>query len=256
LKTKLLKILSGLLLAVIIIVLLVIATAQDKVRQSEKYIYPDFGQNTPKHLGILGIDVSWYQGPIHWPSVLNTKHGQQSIQFVFLKATQGWSWLDPSYFLNCWNLRNTQLAVGLYHFYNQKQGPEAQAKWFCSMIQLKKGDLAPILDIEGNDPTDKKLLVKNLKKWLQIVENKLGIRPIIYTNAYFYKTNLAGSFEQYPLWVAQYEPKPIKPNIQRNWLFWQFSQTGTVNGIKAKVDLNVYNGTRRSFEALRIKNNP
>ena len=38
----------------------------------------------------------------------------------------------------------------------------------------------------------------------------------------------------------------MQPSLPRGWFkwtFWQYSEKGRVNGINAKVDLNVFNGT-------------
>ena len=77
------------------------------------------------------------------------------------------------------------------------------------------------------------------------------MKPIIYTNAHFYERNLAGRFDEYPLWVAHYLVKD-KPRINRKWHFWQHSETGRVNGINARVDFNVFNGDSTDFRELLL----
>ncbi len=53
----------------------------------------------------------------------------------------------------------------------------------------------------------------------------------------------------YPLWLAQYPnsyvegSQPYLPRGWFKWTFWQYSEKGRVNGINAKVDLNVFNGS-------------
>jgi len=37
--------------------------------------------------------------------------------------------------------------------------------------------------------------------------------------------------------------QPTLPRGWYNWMFWQCSQTGRVNGVNAKVDLDVFNGS-------------
>jgi lysozyme len=218
--------------------------------QNGKKNYSNYGQKIPENYELLGIDVSSYQGIINWPKALATKHKNQSIQFVFLKASQGSAWIDPMYFRNIYQLRKTQIPVGHYHFFNPNKSALAQAKLFCRVIQYKKGDLPPVLDIEGLEPQNSTKLVKNLKIWLKYTQEKTHVTPMLYTNAYYYERFLKGHFNQYHLWIAQYSTKPSSPKTVRNWAFWQFSQTGTVNGINAKVDLNVYAGSRRSFLKL------
>jgi lysozyme len=94
-------------------------------------------------------------------------------------------------------------------------------------------------------------LRKRVKEWLSVIENHYGVKPIIYTNADFYTNILGSEFDDYPLWVAHYLQKN-KPRIERPWTFWQYSETGNVNGILSKVDFNVFNGDSSDFEELRI----
>ena len=55
--------------------------------------------------------------------------------------------------------------------------------------------------------------------------------------------------KDYPLWLAQYPNNYVEgsqPSLPRGWFkwtFWQYSEKGAVNGINAKVDLDLFNGT-------------
>ena len=71
------------------------------------------------------------------------------------------------------------------------------------------------------------------------------------TNIDFYTKVLGDEFDDYPLWIAHYY-QPGKPRIKRSWVFWQHSEEGRVNGIKSKVDFNVFNGDSTDFKNLLI----
>jgi lysozyme len=51
--------------------------------------------------------------------------------------------------------------------------------------------------------------------------------------------------------VAHYL-QPHQPRIARDWVFWQHSESGTVNGIFGKVDFNVFNGDSVAFRSLLV----
>jgi lysozyme len=56
----------------------------------------------------------------------------------------------------------------------------------------------------------------------------------------------------YPLWIAHYTAKP-QPNIPatwNNWVLWQFSEKGKVNGVKGSVDRDRFNGSLDDLRAL------
>jgi lysozyme len=109
-----------------------------------------------------------------------------------------------------------------------------------------------VLDIEEDFNVSKATLQKEAKAFLDALEAYYGIRPIIYSNADFYEKNLAGAFDQYPLWVAHYLQRN-KPRISRNWSFWQHNDGGRVNGIIEKTDFNVFNGTPGAFQDLLLR---
>ncbi|MEG9067805.1 GH25 family lysozyme, partial [Escherichia coli] len=74
-------------------------------------------------------------------------------------------------------------------------------------------------------------------------------KPIIYSGAVFYHTNLAGYFNEYPWWVAHYyQRRPDNDGMA--WRFWQHSDRGQVDGINGPVDFNVFNGTVEELQAF------
>jgi len=173
------------------------------------------------------------------------------IDFVFVKATEGIGKIDENFRRNWFKTKKTGITRGAYHFFMAGKSGKAQAENFLETVQLQKGDLPPVLDIEqagGASLTD---LQQRVSDWLLMVEKRYRVKPIIYTNADFYKTFLAGRFDEYPLWVAHYLVKD-KPRIDRNWSFWQHNEAGHVNGINSYVDFNVFNGDSATFRKLLI----
>jgi len=52
------------------------------------------------------------------------------------------------------------------------------------------------------------------------------------------------AFGDYPLWVANYGvSKPKLPASWERYVIWQYSEAGSVPGIKKTVDLNALAGT-------------
>ena len=84
------------------------------------------------------------------------------------------------------------------------------------------------------------------------MEEKYGRKPIIYTYYHYYKDYLRGEFDDYPLWLANYNDV-LEPSVQDPWKMWQFTEKGIVDGINTKVDLNVYNGSFSSFKKLTLQ---
>ena len=214
--------------------------------------YREFGISLPVNYSIHGIDVSKYQQEISWKAVKEMEVKNVKIKFAFIKATEGMGRIDDHFRRNWYNAQKAGVARGAYHFFISSKSGKAQAENFLETVRLQKGDLPPVLDIEqanGASMTDLQLRVSD---WLLMVEKKCKVKPIIYTNADFYKTFLAGRFDEYPLWVAHYFVKD-KPRIGRSWSFWQHNESGHVNGINAYVDFNVFNGDSAAFQKLLIR---
>ena len=136
--------------------------------------------------------------------------------------------------------------------------PKKQATRFIDYVQSMddNGELPPVLDLETNDGQTKDKIIERAKTWLDLVETAFGRKPIIYSGQYFlqdYFSEAGGGppswAKDYPLWLAQYPNQYVpgtQPPLPRGWFkwtFWQYSDKGRVNGINAKVDLNVFNGS-------------
>jgi len=214
--------------------------------------YPAFGIPIPTNYSIHGIDVSRYQKNIGWKLVKEMEIDGISIDFVFIKATEGISGVDARFAHNWINAGEQDLHRGAYHFFVAGKSGKIQAQNFIRTVKLKSGDLPPVLDIEETYGVKKELLQQQLQEWVDIIEKNYNVKPIIYTNVSFYEKNLAGKFDSYPLWIAHYKQQD-KPRINRRWHFWQHSETGHVNGINAFVDFNVFNGNSIEFENLLIQ---
>lgn len=214
--------------------------------------YPAFGIDIPENYEIHGIDVSKYQSYIDWPSVKEMKVNDVQIAFAFIKATEGLANVDKQFKRNWKKTLQAGVIRGAYHFFLPTKSGKIQAKNFISTVDLKPGDLPPVLDIEQLYGVKPEKMRKEVQDWLDVVEGFYKVKPIIYTYVNFYSRFMAGQFDSYPLWAAHYLEKD-KPRINRPWLFWQHNERGRVNGITMPVDFNVFSGDRADFENLLVK---
>jgi lysozyme len=213
--------------------------------------YAEFGIEIPATYSIHGIDVSKYQHIINWESVRNMHVEGVSIGFAFIKATEGNLNQDRFFKRNWKRAKEAGVVRGAYHFFLATKSGRKQAENFIRAVDIEEGDLPPVLDVEQTYGVPPVLLRQRVKEWLDIVEMHYGVKPILYTNVDFYIQILKDEFDEYPLWVAHYLQKN-KPRIHRDWIFWQHSETGRVNGIGSKVDFNVFNGDSAAFRQLLV----
>lgn len=220
-------------------------------RKADYIRYDEFGIDIPTDYSVHGIDVSKYQHVIDWTSVKAMTVDNVRISFAFIKATEG-NINEDRYFGRNWKkAKQAKLTRGAYHFFIATKSGKTQAENFISNVELEPGDLPPVLDVEQAYGVPAVKLRQRVKEWLETVEHFYGVKPIIYTNVDFYKQYLDNDFNDYPLWVAHYINKG-KPRIYRDWHFWQYSETGRVNGIISKVDFNVFNGDSTEFRKLLV----
>ena len=214
--------------------------------------YPAFGIDLPANYPIHGIDVSHYQHAIDWKAVQAMQDKNVKIGFAFIKATEGLGRVDNGFRRNWFNAKKALMPRGAYHFFISSKSGKAQAENFIETVNLSKGDLPPVLDIESANGASVTDIQQRAIDWLLMIENHYKVKPIIYTNIDFYENFLDGKFDDYPLWIAHYYEKK-KPRITRKWILWQHNEKGRVNGIDAYVDFNVFNGDSTAFKNLLIK---
>ncbi|MFV8368145.1 glycoside hydrolase family 25 protein [Flavobacterium sp. LB2R40] len=194
-----------------------------------------------KHEGkSIGIDVSEYQGKINW-SYVDTLEKKYPLHYVFIRATVGKDRKDREFNRNWRGAKENKMIRGAYHYYRPNENSLEQAALFIKTVILQKGDLPPVLDIEKL-PKNQSIsnLKLGLKRWLHAVESHYGVKPIIYTGERYYDDFLKEEFSDYLFWIANYNF--YREEIDENWLFWQFSEKGSIPGIKGPVDINIYNG--------------
>jgi lysozyme len=220
-------------------------------RKSKFTRYPEFGIAMPEAYSIHGIDVSRYQRVIAWEEVRAMQVKDIRIGFAFIKATEGIGNTDPEFRRNWKRSKGHGMIRGAYHFFIASKDGKMQAENFIDRVELESGDLPPVLDVEQLNGAGTQQLKKEVKEWLDVVEQYYKVKPIIYTNIDFYKRHLGSEFDDYPLWVAHYYQEH-QPRINRGWVFWQHNDGGNVNGITSKVDFNVFSGDSAEFRSLLL----
>ena len=205
----------------------------------------------PDKYRVHGIDVSVHQGLIDWNKVTKMNVGGDSISFTYIKATEGRTMKDKYFDYNWYESKNSNIIRGAYHFYLPGVDPKEQAKNFAHVVQLSKGDLPPVLDIEKRGNQNFKAFEKDLLIWLSYIENIYGIKPIIYTNLRFYDEYFKSEkFDGYVFWIAHYYVQDL--NTECQWQFWQHNDRGRVDGINTLVDMNAYNKSLKDLKGLTL----
>ncbi len=211
------------------------------------------GSNADKY-DIKGIDVSSHQGKINW-GVLSG----QDISFVFIKATEGSTFVDKSFDYNYTEAQKTSLAVGAYHFFSYDSSGKTQAENFINTVTPFEGMLPPVIDLEfygdkEKDPPNRETVSTQLKIMLELLEEHYGQKPIIYATEKSYKLYLSNDYEEYDIWIRNVISKP-KLSDGRSWTFWQYTNRGKLDGYNGKekfIDLNVFGGSKEEYASFLL----
>lgn len=199
----------------------------------------------------FGIDISEYQDKIKWDK-LKELEGGYPIEFVFIRATVGNERADCKFKKYWKKAKEKKFICGAYHYYRPNENSVTQATNFIENVTLVEGDFPPVLDIEKlpKEQSIERLKV-GLKRWLTIVERHYGVKPIIYSSESYYNDFLRDDFEEYPFWIANYSA--FYEDIDDEWSIWQITENAKVDGIKGRVDVNIYNGTSIDLKEILIK---
>lgn len=185
-----------------------------------------------------GIDVSSWQGNINFSAVKNA-----GIDIVYIKSSEGQSYIDPYFESNYQNAKANGLKVGFYHYVTARTVEQArtQANFFARVISGKQADCRLAMDFENFGNLSVSEINKISKAFLETLENATNSELVIYSNAYSARTIFSNELTKYPLWVANYGVSSPGDNGKwQTWVGWQYTSTGYVNGISGYVDRNQF----------------
>ena len=187
--------------------------------------------------GVLGIDVSSYQGVVDWVSFTKVKRS-----FVYVKATEGSSYRNPYFGSQYRGAKAAGMFAGAYHFANPSgKSGKTQATYFVKHGGgwTKNGKTLPgVLDIEYNPyggnmcyGLSKKKMVAWITDFLVTYKRLTTRDAVIYTTTDWW-TKCTGNTTKFrytnPLWAARWTPKTGAGKLPGGWpyyTFWQYSAT-------------------------------
>jgi len=181
-----------------------------------------------------GIDVSGWQGNIDYSEVASS-----GIEIVYMKASEGTSFVDPYFNQNYTNAKANGLKVGFYHYLTARSNSEAvaQANFFVSTISGMIPDCRLAMDFESFGSLSVEEINEIGLTFMQTVESLSGKEMVIYSDTSNASNIFGGGLTNYPLWVAQYEVEEPTPNGNwDSWVGWQYTDAGEISGINGYVD--------------------
>ncbi|MBO7728987.1 MAG: glycoside hydrolase family 25 [Oscillospiraceae bacterium] len=193
---------------------------------------------------VIGADVSSYQTEINM-----NKLKEQNIEFIYIKATEGSTFQDPRFAENWENAAKAELLSGAYHFFSYDSEGRTQAENFIRTVGTDlRGRLLPAVDVEyygdkEKNPPEKEDVIRELRIYLEMLEEEYGVKPLIYTRSDIYEKYLKGEFDEYKKWMSSLYT-PLSWSYKDDWYIWQYLNRGKLEGYtggEMSIDLNVLN---------------
>ncbi len=184
-----------------------------------------------------GIDVSRYNGNINF-----AKAKADGIDFVMIRCGTSYGHTynkDIRFDDNYRNAKKAGLLVGAYFYSYALTTAQAktEANWCMKMIEGKSFEYPIAFDIE--DHTQEKLSMAQLSAIIKTFCDTLeanGYKVCVYSSLNWYKDKINSTVkDSYDLWVAQWYKECT---LNHEYTLWQYTSSGSVNGISGRVDLD------------------
>ena len=201
-----------------------------------------------------GIDVSGWQ-PENILDIVD-------YDFAFVKVTESTDYVSRVADRQIQSAIRRGKLFGFYHFAQRGTNAIAEADHFIRHSKGYFGKGIPVLDFEMGAVDNG---VGWAKRFLDRVYEQTGVRPLVYSNAAtFHNLDWSSVAKNYGLWIANFRyhhtghvnPSPIRtPSDWKFILVYQYSSTGRLPGYSGDLDLNVFYGDRKVWEAY-VKSTP
>ena len=212
-------------------------------RSGGLYTYTVDGQK----LSRVGVDVSENQGDIDWEAVAASGVDYSYVRLGYRGTTEGDIYLDSNYFANMDGSISAGLDTGVYFFSQATTPDEAreEAEYVLTILNGLDMDLPIAFDSEENAAGAGSSRTSSLsdeemtavaQAFCQAIEDG-GYKAIVYGNTSDLSRYDISTLEKYGVWYAEYGAPT--PGLQADFLMWQYTNEGQVDGISTSVDINL-----------------
>lgn len=185
-----------------------------------------------------GIDVSRYQGNIDFERV-----AASGVEMVYIRSSASNDYVDPYFRQNYERAKAAGLKIGFYHAMSARNETEAvqEARFFVQTISGTQPDCRLAMDFGAASNLSYASRNSIARAFLEETERLSGLKTVIYSSAYTARAVWDEEMAQsYPIWVAEYGPSEPENGRWDEWVGFQYSNTGRVDGINGAVDLDYF----------------
>lgn len=212
--------------------------------------FTDKTYDVPSDINVYdGIDVSKWEDTINW-----TRVKQDGVDFAFIRVghrgtSSGALYEDPMFHTYMEGAAEAGIPVGVY-VYSQALTQEeavAEAEFALERVKNYNVQFPIVMDYEYYTTGSGRLDTANLSR-TQKTQNVLafcntilnaGYQPMMYANKSFLSDDVYADeiSEVSPVWLAHYT---TNTSYSGSYDYWQYSESGRVDGINTDVDCNFY----------------
>ena len=178
---------------------------------------------------VLACSANWASSHEYLPA----REGPD-LSFVYIKCTEGATFVDPKFKANVEGARSQGYNVGGYHYFRMTSSAHDQFAHFKQQLDGVDCNLIPMVDVEKNDGKTREELQDSLHVMLDLLEAAYGVKPVLYGLNASYNRLCAPEFNGYTLYIGRYGDD--SPGAGR-YAIWQYSISGIIKGIPQPVDL-------------------
>lgn len=207
---------------------------------------------------MYGIDLVAVRVPVDWARVR-----ESGRTFAFVRASYG-SAVDPAFSQSWRAMRDAGITRGAWQVLRHDEDPIEQAIQFLKVLDLQRGDLPPMLDLERMATSSPNTVIGMMKSWIAVIESELEARhgctfhPIIRTSSRAWPVRREPcGLEKHSLWIidaSRLDPPTMPKCMPANeWLFHQYAMgTRGVPGVPGLAQLSRFNPSALGDRGWRV----
>ena len=185
-----------------------------------------------------GIDISEFQGEIDFEEVRRS-----GIEAVYIRVGAG-EYTDEYFAENYERAKAAGLKIGFYHYVTARSVEEGrrQARFFASLAAGREPDMRLAMDFEYFGSLSVSQINAISEAYLDELTALTKREAVIYSDLSNARNIFSRALaEKYPLWAAQYgADEPSANGKWREWVGFQYTDEGRVDGIYGNVDRNIF----------------
>lgn len=197
-----------------------------------------------EELSRTGIDVSSHQGTIDWHAVRNDGISFAIIRIGYRGTESGTIELDSCFRQNLLGAQMAGLNIGVYFYSQATTVAEAEEEADFVLQELGSASLMypVVFDFEPTGNDDARIASLSSEEMCAIAQAfcgriaASGRTALVYGNIYDLRDMGYEDLWEYGYWLASYTDTP---SADIPFAIWQYTATGSVDGISGAVDLDI-----------------